>query len=198
MIYDKNRRVGNESRKTYSERIDEGFFDKYMQGYGLEIGCQGYEEDIVPILPTAIPIELNITPGYNGYELPVSNGSQDYIYSSHVLEHIEDYKRAIRAWYDALKICGHIIVYVPHQFLYEKRNSIPTSIFNPDHKRAYTPQTLLREFEESLEINSYRVRLLRDNDGGYDYSIPPGEHAIGQHQIELVIQKINKPDWKLI
>jgi SAM-dependent methyltransferase len=194
MTYDPERRVGYESRKTYAKRIQEGFFDKYMQGEGIELAPTGYEEDIETILPTAIPIDLD-TPAYNRYELPVSDESQDYIYSSHVLEHIDDYQRAIRAWYRALKVGGHIIIYAPHRDLYEKKLTIPTSLHNPDHKRAYTPASLLREIEESLEINSYRIRLLRDNDDGYDYSLDEAVHCVGECQIELVIQKIKKPDW---
>jgi SAM-dependent methyltransferase len=196
MTYDANRMVGNESRKTYTKRIEEGFFDKYMQGYGIELAPSGYEKDIETILPTAIPVDLK-TPGYNGYELPVQDGSQDYIYSSHVLEHIEDYKRAIRSWHKALKVGGYIIVSVPHRDLYERKLDIPVSLHNPDHKRGYTPASLLKEFEEALEINSYRVRLLRDDDDGYDYSRSLERHPGIVYQIELVIQKIKLPDWKV-
>jgi SAM-dependent methyltransferase len=196
MIHDPQRRVGYESRKTYYKRIQEGFFERYMFGFGIELAPKGYEEDIETILPTAIPVDLD-TPGYNGYDIPVEEGSQDYIYSSHVLEHIEDYKRAIQAWHRALKVGGHIIIYVPHRDLYEKKLQIPVSLHNPDHKRAYTPASLLKEFEESLEPNSYRVRLLRDNDDGYDYSLDDTIHCVGECQIELVIQKIEKPKWNV-
>jgi SAM-dependent methyltransferase len=196
MIYDPNRRVGYESRKTYAKRIQEGFFGKYMTGVGIELAPKGYEEDIETILPTAIPVDLD-TPGYNGYELPVSDESQDYIYASHVLEHIDDYQRAIRAWHKALKVGGHIILYLPHRDLYEKKLQIPVSLHNPDHRRGYTPASILREIEESLEPNSYRVRLLRDNDDNYDYSIDETKHCVGECQIELVIQKIQKPDWEV-
>jgi SAM-dependent methyltransferase len=195
--YDPERLVGYESRKGYKNRIKEGFFDKYMQGFGIELAPQGYETDqIVPILPSAIPVDLS-TAGYNGYELPVSDGSQDYIYSSHVLEHIEDYKRAIKAWHRALMVGGHIITIVPSAFLYERKLEIPTSLHNPDHKRAYTPASIAKEFEEALEVNSYRIRLLRDLDEGYDYSIPLESHPCGEYSIEIVVQKIKTPSWKI-
>ena len=197
MNHDPNRRVGYESRKSYAKRIQEGFFNKFMQGNGIELAPKGYEEDIETILPTAIPVDLD-TPGYNGYELPVSDESQDYIYSSHVLEHIDDYKRAIQAWHKALKVGGHIIIYVPSALLYEKKMTIPVSLHNPEHKRAYTPASLLKEIEESLEPNSYRVRLLRDNDDNYDYTIDVAKHCVGECSIELVIQKIKKPNWDLL
>lgn len=193
MIHDPERRVGYESRKTYAKRIQEGFFDRYMQGNGIELAPTGYEEGIQTILPTAIPVDLD-TPGYNGYDLPVSDESQDYIYSSHVLEHIEDYKRAIQAWHKALKIGGHIIIYVPSVYRYEKF-STPPSIHNPDHKRFYSPASLLKEIEESLLPNSYAIESLRDNYEGFDFSIGPEAHSVGQLDIEVVIRKLEAPKW---
>jgi tetratricopeptide (TPR) repeat protein len=85
---------------------------------------------------------------------------------------------------------------VPHQFLYEKRRSLPSS-FNADHKRFYTPGLLLGEFEASLRPNTYRVRHLRDNDDNYTYEIGPGIHSGGGYEIELVVQKIIPPRWDL-
>jgi SAM-dependent methyltransferase len=193
MIHDPQRRVGYESRKTYYKRIQEGFFEKYMSGFGIELAPKGYEEEIETILPTAIPVDLD-TPGYNGYDIPVEEGSQDYIYSSHVLEHIEDYKRAIQAWHRALKVGGHIIICVPSMYRYEKFSQLP-SIHNPDHKRFYSPASLLREIEESLLPNSYAVELLRDNYEGFDFSIGPDKHSVGELDIEVVIKKLEAPKW---
>lgn len=189
------RPVGEESRKTYQDKLDSGFFAKYMSGSGLEIGGTGYLSGVVPILDTATNVELGY-PGYDGRTLPFPDNSQDYVYSSHVLEHIVDYKHAIQEWYRVVKVGGHIIIVVPHQYLYEKKLSKP-SRYNEDHQRFYAPANLLKEVEDSLSPNSYRVRLLRDNDKNFDYSIPPETHSSGCYEIELVIQKIKKPDWSL-
>lgn len=195
MNYDKNRKVGEESSKTYLDKIENGFFDKYMNGVGLEIGPKGYINGAMPILNTAIGIDLDF-PGYDGRTLPFPDQSQDYVYSSHVLEHIQDYKQAIREWYRVTKVGGHIITVVPHMYLYEKKLNKP-SRYNEDHKRFYTPSSLLQEFESSLLPNSYRVRLLEDNDKGFDYSIPPESHSAGCYEITLVIEKTNPPSWVL-
>lgn len=182
------RKVGAESSKTYEEKLSNGFFDKYCKSQGLDIGYSGYQEGTVPILESAQGIDLN-TPDYDGKTLPFPDQSQDYVYSSHVLEHIQDYKQAIKEWHRVTKIGGHIITIVPHRDLYEKK-LIPPSQFNADHKRFYSPASLLQEFEETLPINSFRVRHMRDNDFGHNYSQPANIHSLWQYEIELVIERI--------
>ncbi|MGH7091425.1 MAG: methyltransferase domain-containing protein, partial [Stellaceae bacterium] len=178
--------VLGESRRTFLEKLTDGFFAAYMAGdVIIDVGYRGYDDDAVPILPHAIGVDLDY-PGYDGVHLPFPDGSADAIYSSHALEHIADYQGAIRDWHRVVKEGGFIICVVPHQFLYEKRRE-PPSAWNADHKRFYTPASLLREFEEALEPNSYRVRHLRDGDEEYTYDIGPERHAQGAYEIELVV-----------
>ncbi len=101
-------------------------------------------------------------PGYDGRTLPFADESQDAVYSSHCLEHIADYIQAIRDWYRVIKYGGHIIAVVPHAHLYERRKRPP--LRNGDHKRSYTPNSSLSEFDQALPPNSYRIRHLFEND----------------------------------
>lgn len=191
-----DRSVGTEARKTFAAKLASGFIARYLSGgHVLDIGYKGYVSDAVPIVPQAIGIDLDY-PGYNGRTLPFADASQDAVYSSHTLEHIADYRAAIREWFRVLKPDGYLIIVVPHQFLYEKRTSLP-SRWNEDHKRFYTPASLLAEVEASLPVNTYRLRHLADNDTDYDYAIGPARHAAGCYEIELVIQKLRPPDWVL-
>ena len=193
---DPERPVGWESRKTYRSKIANGFFDRYLSGSAiLEIGYKGYIDGTVSIVPQAIGVDLDY-PGYDGATLPFPDGSQDAIYTSHCLEHISDSKRAIRDWFRVLKPSGYLVLIVPHQYLFERRYQ-PPSLSNSDHKRFYTPAALLREVEEALEPNSYRVRHLVDNDFGFDYSILPSKPAVGCYEIELVLEKIRPPCWSI-
>ncbi|MEN6440734.1 MAG: methyltransferase domain-containing protein [Syntrophobacter sp.] len=189
------RPVGQESRKTHKKRIETGFYKNYMSGTGLDIGFLGYVEGVVPILPGATGIDLNY-PGYDGIRLPFPDDSQDYVFSSHVLEHVADYTAVLREWHRVVKPGGHIVITVPHWHLYEKRQS-PPSDWNKDHKRFYTPGTLMAELEESLTPNTYRVVHLRDNDDGFNYDIPPGTHSKGCYEVECVIRKLEEPHWKI-
>ena len=89
-----------------------------------------------------------------------------------------------------------MIVTVPHKFLYEKRKALP-SRWNKDHKRFYTPSSLLSEVEEALEPNTYRVIRLKDNDYGFNYARGPLDHSSGCYEIELILQRIVPPSWEL-
>lgn len=192
----KKENLGPESRKAHSRRVREGFFDRYFGGVVLDIGYRGYEDlDVVPVLEDAIGIDLNY-PGYDGKRLPFEDGTVDTVYASHTLEHIPNPVEAIQEWFRVLKVGGHLVLAVPHQFLYEKKAVLP-SRWNEDHKRFYTPAKLLLEVESALEPNAYRVRRLLDDDEDYDYGIPPRQHAGGGYQIELVLEKLQKPAWAL-
>lgn len=189
------RPVGAESRKTHQDKIDSGFYTKYMSGIGLDIGYAGYIPGVLAILDTATGVDTNYT-GYDGHTLPFQSESQDYVYNSHCLEHIADDWQAISEWFRVLKTNGHLIIVVPHQYLYEKKQSLPSK-WNEDHKRFYTPGLLLKRIEAILNPNTYRIRLLEDGDKDFDYQIPPTHHSSGQYEITLVIQKINKPNWDI-
>lgn len=203
-------KVGTESRRTWFTKFRNGFFKKYMGMYsdaggrecvsmwtkGLELGFKGYTtEKINPILPSAIGIDTDF-PCYDGKTLPFPMESQDYVYSSHCLEHIENPYQAIEEWHRVTKIGGFVIIVVPHQFLYEKKESLPSK-WNGSHHRFYTPSSLLNEVEQTLIPNSYRVRFLEDGDEGFTYDIGPDHHSGGQYEITLVIEKIKPPQWKL-
>jgi SAM-dependent methyltransferase len=188
--------VKGEPTNTFLLKLTNGFFEKFMSGAViLDIGYKGGNPAAVPILPHATGVDLDY-PGYDGIHLPFADASVDTVFASHVLEHIVDYRSAVRDWFRTLRMGGFIVCVVPHQFLYEKKRE-PPSRWNGDHKRFYTPGSLLREFEESLPPNGYRVRHVFDNDLGYLYEIGPERHAAGSYEIELVIEKIKPPAWDL-
>ncbi len=193
---DPDRPVGTEARKTFQIRLENGFIGAYLSGDRvLDVGFRGYGGTVVPIVPNAIGIDLDY-PGYDGRVLPFADGSQDAVFSSHCLEHIADDRNALRDWFRVLKVGGYLVIAVPHQFLYEKR-AFPPSRWNGDHKRFFTPGILMTRVERALVPNSYRLRHLADNDHGFDYAVPPRQHAGGCYEIEMVIQKIAPPAWAL-
>jgi SAM-dependent methyltransferase len=186
-----------EAGRSYLHRLRTGFLDKYCSGsLVLDVGFNGYDNPEGKTgLPGAIGIDLNY-PGYDGRHLPFSDASVDTIFSSHCLEHILYEHAAILDWYRVLKVGGFIVCMVPSQALYEKRRFLP-SRWNEDHKRMYSPSSLLRSFEEALQINSYRVRHLAENDRDFNYHLGPDAHSDGAYEIELVIEKIQPPGWDL-
>jgi SAM-dependent methyltransferase len=189
--------ANNETGKSYASRRASGFFDKYLSGEKvLDVGYRGYSNpELITVVPHAIGVDLDY-PGYDGLRLPFDDATIDTVFSSHCLEHIADYQQAIRDWHRVVKVGGFIVCIVPSQLLYEKRKELP-SRYNADHKRFYSPGSLLGEFEGALMGNSYRVRHLEENDRNYNYNIGPESHADGCYEIVLAVEKIAPPSWRL-
>ena len=84
------------------------FAKKYCNGYGLDIGANKWG------LSGAIPIENE--ENQNAYKLDnFKDGSLDYVFSSHCLEHLNDWKRALKLWVAKLNTGGTLFLYLPHQ-----------------------------------------------------------------------------------
>lgn len=190
---------GPETERSHVKRLHTGIYNSWgmfpsvVQKIGLDIGYKGSLPWAEPVLPNAIGIDSDY-PKYNGIHLPFATDSQDYVFSSHCLEHILPYTDCIREWHRVTKVGGRIIIIVPHQFIYEKKANLPSK-WNEGHHRFYTPSSLMGEIEDSLEPNTYRLRHLMDHDEGNDYHIPPNKHSSGAYEIECVIQKIEQPEW---
>lgn len=66
-----------------------------------------------------------------------ADGSADCIFSSHLLEHLDDPKAALRRWWEVLKVGGTLVLYLPHRDHYPNIG-MPGS--NPDHKHDFLPE----------------------------------------------------------
>jgi SAM-dependent methyltransferase len=188
------RKLGAETARSHARRLVEGFYDLYLSGdQVLDIGYRGGRPDAEPVTAKAVGVELDY-PGYDGTHLPFLDESQDAVFASHTLEHIDDWKAVLADWFRVLKVGGYLVIAVPHQQLYERRADLP-SRFNGNHKRFYMPHILMAEIAEALPLAAWRLRSLRDVDDGFNYALPPDVHAKGCYEIELVVQKITPPAY---
>jgi len=188
--------MASETNKSRPRRLREGFFDKYIRGHGIDIGCgrsYGYADDL-RVHETALAHDLDICDAHGMSKY--GDGSFDYVHSSHVLEHMRDPVLAIRNWYRICREGGFLIITVPSQYRYEKRVNLPSQ-WNADHKKFYTMSGLFLDIELALEPNTYLVEYAKDCVDGYDWSIGPTSHSVGEYQIECVLKKIEKPSWVL-
>jgi ADP-heptose:LPS heptosyltransferase len=94
-----------------------------------------------------------------------ADAATETIFSSHLLEHIEDHHAALREWWRLLKVGGHLILYLPHQELYP---NIGTSGANPDHKHDFLPQDIVA----AMRVVATDWDLVHDEtrDQGREYS----------------------------
>lgn len=192
--------LATEVAKLHAYRLSSGFYQKYMSGVGLDIGYAGMQGGCEPVLPNATGIDLH-TPGYDGIHLPYGSETQDFVFTSHCLEHMLQPIPAIQEWARVVRVGGYLIMAVPHCYLYERSFSIPGAWDScKDHKRVYTPARLLGEIEQALVPNTYRIESLRDNDQNFNYGIAhndPGDLHKACFEIELVLRKINPPNWSV-
>ena len=98
-----------ETHKSHERRVREGFFEKYCNGEGLDIG---YGADI-------------IVPGCSGWDLRngdaqyltgIEDESFDFVYSSHCLEHMVDVRTSLKNWYRVVKKGGYLIRHMSVSF----------------------------------------------------------------------------------
>jgi SAM-dependent methyltransferase len=167
--------------------VREGFFEKYCVGRGLDIGYGG---DLLMENCVGWDIEHGDAQLLAG----VDQGSFDFVYSSHTLEHVADPFEALRNWYRAVKPGGHLILLVPDRDLYEKKLALP-SRWNPDHKRFFLldrdepPDTvgllpLLNEvIPEACLIAARRCAA------GHTI-VDPLMHSDGEYSIEVIVRKL--------
>jgi len=154
-------RIG-ETSKTLSFHGDR--LKPYISGKGLDIGAgRDAVSDDVQI--------FDIEHGDAG-QIDIE-GSFDYVWSSHCLEHMDNPHKALRLWWSLVKRGGYLIIIVPDEDLYEQ--GVWPSRYNSDHKHTFTV-----EKEESWSPVSINLKplllelggtleLLEVQDDGYDY-----------------------------
>jgi ADP-heptose:LPS heptosyltransferase len=94
-----------------------------------------------------------------------ADGCVETVFSSHTLEHIEDYRAALAEWWRLVAVGGHLILYLPHRDLYPR---IGTPGANPDHKHDFAPEDIVTAMHELAKGWDLLVNETRD--GGREYS----------------------------
>ena len=140
--------AGDESGKIVWETTP------YVRGRGVDLGCGPNK-----VWPHAIGVDdytdtylfgVKMRPDVvaNVTKLDVfGSASMDFVYSSHVLEHIkpEMSVACLREWWRLLKQGGYLILYLPHEDLYPK---VGTEGANPDHKIDLNEQIVIDWMKE--------------------------------------------------
>ena len=138
---------GFESRKIRYDIVP------YTRGQGLDLGC-GQEKAFphfigVDNMHHAHMFGMQMKPDVF---LPTcedlsmfASGSMDFVFSSHLLEHIHDYKKALREWWRVVKVGGYLVLYLPHKDLYPR---VGQPGANPDHKHDFDEQDIINAMHE--------------------------------------------------
>jgi SAM-dependent methyltransferase len=113
---------------------------KWCKGRGVDIGAGLWP------LPGATPIDVEAGPGVSNSLEKIAEGSLDFVFSSHCLEHIADWRPALRAWVGKLHKGGVVFLYLPHPTckLWLPSNPAMTA----HHKWSPTPEIIKQAFAE--------------------------------------------------
>lgn len=175
-----------ETSKAHARRERDGFFRKYIHGKGIDIGHNGD-----PLTPDCDM--WDIEDGDAQYMAGVPFESYDFVYSSHLLEHVEDADDSLIAWWDLVKHGGYLILFLPHRDLYEKRKELP-SRWNPDHKRFFMPIadeppcTVGAAQLIANTLTDYELIKIEICDEGHTIT-NPNIHSDGEYSIEIILRK---------
>lgn len=82
---------------------------KHCIGHGIDIGAGFWP------LPKAESVDIWRGPGAENSLDNYPEHSLDFIFSSHCLEHIDNWREALASWVVRLKPGGRIFLYLPHQ-----------------------------------------------------------------------------------
>lgn len=85
----------------------------------------------------------------------------DCVFSSHLLEHIDDHKAALKEWWRLVKVGGYLCLYLPHRDLYP---NIGQPGANRDHKHDFANEDIVAAMTEvatgwDLVVNETRDQL---------------------------------------
>lgn len=140
----------------------------YVRGQGLDLGCGPYK---------AWPHMIGVDSGkdYGRRITDVSHVCErlpmfadrglHFVFSSHLLEHIEDYKAALAEWWRVIEPGGHLILYLPHGDFYPK---VGEPGANPDHKITLWPGMVIDAMREVAKESGWGWDLVENEDRNDD------------------------------
>ena len=124
----------------------------YCKGEGYDIGFCKEEWK----LPNARGIDIIMNDGYKANNLP--EDQIDYIYSSHCLEHVDNWIETLEYWLSKLKNGGILFLYLPD---FSQKYWRPWN--NRKHKHCFTTEILYAFLQDHKMKNIYKSGIDLNN-----------------------------------
>jgi hypothetical protein len=114
---------------------------KYCRGNGIDVGAGLWP------LPGAVPVDIWRGPGSAQSIDEIPAASQDFVFSSHCLEHNSDWEDKIRDWIAKVKQDGIVFLYLPHPDcgIWE----VGSPFVGGDHKWTPTPEIIRAALQQN-------------------------------------------------
>jgi len=126
----------------FAARFAFPFAKEVCKGVGVDVGCNRLEwkfEGAVAVDPLLGP--------FDAYNLPFTTHNIDYVFSSHCIEHLTDWVKALDYWHTRLRTGGVIFLYLPdHSQVYWR------SWHNRKHIHNITPEIVGNYFKDQPEM----------------------------------------------
>lgn len=132
------------------------FAQYFCVGKGYDIGCMKPDW----AYPGAIPIDLDFNDPWDANNLP--DEKVDYIFSSHCLEHVDDWVGTLMYWTEKIKSGGVLFLYLPH---YDQKYWRPWN--NRKHKHVFTPNILI----DFMKDNGYNNIFHSERDLNHSFMV---------------------------
>jgi len=132
------------------------FAIRVCKGTGYDIGCANEEWK----LPGATGIDLEYDDPWHATNLP--DGKVDYIFSSHCLEHVDDWVGTLEYWTSKLKRGGHLFLYLPH---YDQ------SYWRPWHNRKHKHVLDAEQIRQCLLSFGFNQCFITGKDLNYSFYV---------------------------
>jgi SAM-dependent methyltransferase len=139
----KNHQYPKFQSEGYAAQFAIPYAKHVCKGMGIDVGCNRPE--------WAFPGASLIDPVINDYDalnFPFNN--LDYIFSSHCLEHLDDWIVVLDYWTSKLKKEGVLFLYLPH---YSQVYWRPWN--NRKHKHVFTPEIIKDYMEDRKYIDIF-------------------------------------------
>lgn len=94
----------------------------------------------------------------------IADASCDAVFSSHLLEHIEDTEGTLTEWWRVVKPGGYLILYLPHKDFYP---NVGAEGANPDHKHDFRPDDIVALMKQ---VGEWDLVVNEERNGGFEYS----------------------------
>lgn len=94
----------------------------------------------------------------------IADASQDFVISSHFIEHVKEWPKAIAEWWRIVKPGGFLTLYWPHPDLYPR---VGQPGANPDHKADIWPHEMVQVFRR---LGGWDLLENETRNGGEEYS----------------------------
>lgn len=134
----------------------------FCNGIGVDVGCKKTQWSF----PGSMPVDLQFKNQYHALNLPQN---LDYIYSSHCLQHTEDWVAVMQYWYKSLKEKGILFLYLPdysQQYWRPWNNKKHKHVLHKQVIKDYMQEKYINVFCSQVDLNNSYM-IVGEKDGSH-------------------------------